>query len=67
MTPLRRLFAVFFLALGLFANAAQAVERTGNQVRIVQAVWAQRSSEPTDVSLRSLAERGLRLEIGRSE
>ncbi|MER2092253.1 hypothetical protein [Saccharopolyspora rectivirgula] len=50
-----------------FANAAQAVERTGNQVRIVQAVWAQRSSEPTDVSLRSLAERGLRLEIGRSE
>ena len=28
MTPLRRLFAVFFLALGLFANAAQAAAPT---------------------------------------
>jgi hypothetical protein len=44
-----------------FDNAAQAVQRTGNQVRIVQTVWRHRSSTPEDDGLRALAERGLRL------
>ncbi|MFD0486679.1 hypothetical protein ACFQ0O_06015 [Saccharopolyspora spinosporotrichia] len=44
-----------------FDSAAQAVEQTGKQVRIVQAVWSRGYSDPDDVALRSLAERGLRL------
>ncbi|GAA2776923.1 hypothetical protein [Saccharopolyspora taberi] len=44
-----------------FDGAAQAVERTGTRVRIVQAVWSQGPSDSDDVALRSLAERGLRL------
>ncbi|MEV0705503.1 hypothetical protein AB0I53_47385 [Saccharopolyspora sp. NPDC050389] len=44
-----------------FDNAAQAVQQNGNQVRIVQTVWRQRSSSPDDAGLRALAERGLRL------
>ncbi len=44
-----------------FDNSAQAVQRTGNQVRIVQTVWRHRSSAPDDVGLRALAEHGLRL------
>jgi hypothetical protein len=44
-----------------FDNAAQAVQQTGNQVRVVQTVWRQRSSTPEDDGLRALAERGLRL------
>ncbi|MCX2731560.1 hypothetical protein OOZ19_15050 [Saccharopolyspora sp. NFXS83] len=44
-----------------FDGAAQAVQQTGSQVRIVQAAWASGKSDPGDVSLRVLAERGLRL------
>ncbi|MFI0463724.1 hypothetical protein ACH347_06555 [Saccharopolyspora sp. 5N102] len=44
-----------------FDNAAQAVQQNGNQVRIVQTSWRGRTSNPDDVGLRALAERGLRL------
>lgn len=42
-------------------GAARAVEQDGTQVRVVQTVWTQGGSQPTDTELRSLAERGLRL------
>lgn len=44
-----------------FDGAAQAVQQAGSRVRIVQAAWAAGKSDPGDVSLRILAERGLRL------
>lgn len=42
-------------------GSAQAVEQDGNHVRIVQTVWTQGQSQPADIELRALAERGLRL------
>jgi hypothetical protein len=45
-------------------GSAEAVEQDGKQVRVVQTVWTQGGSQPTDVELRSLAERGLRLPAG---
>lgn len=42
-------------------GAAQAVQQTGSRVRIVQAAWVSGKSDPGDVPLRVLAERGLRL------
>ncbi|MDA3629522.1 hypothetical protein OU415_29125 [Saccharopolyspora sp. WRP15-2] len=44
-----------------FDNAAQVVQQSGNEVRIVQTIWRHRDSSPEDVGLRALAERGLRL------
>lgn len=44
-----------------FDNAAQAVQRDGDQVRIVQAVWSSGFSLTSDVALRALTERGMRL------
>lgn len=44
-----------------FDNAARLVRRTGNEVRVVQAVWAGSGSEPSDIRLRALAEHGGRL------
>jgi hypothetical protein len=44
-----------------FDGAAQVIEQTGNRVRIVQAVWVNGGSQPDDVELRALAERGTRL------
>ncbi|MDA3648925.1 hypothetical protein LZ318_26130 [Saccharopolyspora indica] len=44
-----------------FDDAAQVVQQSGNEVRIVQTVWRHRASTPDDVGLRALAERGLRL------
>ncbi|GAA4613828.1 hypothetical protein [Saccharopolyspora hordei] len=44
-----------------FADAAQVVQQSGAEVRIVQTVWRDRGSSPDDVELRALAERGLRL------
>ncbi|WP_243789375.1 hypothetical protein [Saccharopolyspora gloriosae] len=46
---------------GGFDGSAQAVQQTGSRVRIVQAAWATGKSDPDDVALRVLAERGLRL------
>ncbi|GAA4858519.1 hypothetical protein [Saccharopolyspora rosea] len=48
-----------------FDDAAQAVQQDGARVRIVQAVWSQGASDPEDVELRALAERGLRLALRR--
>lgn len=44
-----------------FGDAAQSVQQSAGQVRVVQAVWAQRPSSPDDLELRAMAERGLRL------
>jgi hypothetical protein len=44
-----------------FDGAARVIEQTGNRVRIVQAVWVNGGSQPDDVELRALAERGTRL------
>ncbi|MFR9729444.1 hypothetical protein ACL03H_09460 [Saccharopolyspora sp. MS10] len=44
-----------------FEGAAQVVQQTGAQVRIVRAAWSGGSSDPEDVPLRALAERALRL------
>lgn len=44
-----------------FADAAAAVQQTGGRLRVVQAAWAEGRSDPDDVALRALAERGLRL------
>ncbi|MEV4733112.1 hypothetical protein [Saccharopolyspora sp. NPDC049426] len=46
-----------------FGDAAQSVEQRGSQVRVVQAVWSQRASNPDDLELRAMAERGLRLDV----
>ena len=46
-----------------FGDAAQSVEQSGSQVRVVQAVWSQRASSPDDLELRAMAERGLRLDV----
>lgn len=43
------------------AGSAEAVEQDGKQVRLVQTVWVQGGSQPADIELRSLSERGLRL------
>jgi hypothetical protein len=46
-----------------FDGSAETVEQDGSQVKIVLAVWARGVSQPTDVELRALAERGLRLPV----
>jgi hypothetical protein len=46
-----------------FGDAAQSVQQSGSQVRVVQAVWSQQPSNPDDLELRAMAERGLRLEV----
>ncbi|SFS92915.1 hypothetical protein [Saccharopolyspora flava] len=45
-----------------FGDAAQAVQQSGSQVRVVQVVWSQRPSHPEDLELRAMAERALRLD-----
>jgi hypothetical protein len=44
-----------------FADAARAVQQEGGSVRIVQAAWSGRDSNPEDVALRAMTERALRL------
>lgn len=44
-----------------FDDAALSVQRTGNQVRVVQAVWSSGSSDSDDIRLRALADRGMQL------
>lgn len=44
-------------------GSAEAVEQDGSQVRVVQTVWTGGGSQPVDVELRALAERGLRLPV----
>ncbi|GAB3700062.1 hypothetical protein [Saccharopolyspora tripterygii] len=46
-----------------FGDSAQSVQQTANQVRVVQAVWSQRRSQPDDPELRAMTERGLRLKV----
>lgn len=42
-------------------GSARTVEQTGNLIRVVHAAWANETSDPDDVALRTLAERGMRL------
>lgn len=44
-----------------FDDAAYAVQRDSTHIRVVQAVWSGEDSEPDDVRLRALVERGMRL------